>query len=87
MRKLPKLAMPLGVAVFIGLFVLGQWRQVWLPFWIVGTIGSGTFAVWLAAPRCGGRGGYGRSGSCVASSKPRRWWRSPVTHFGSAWAI
>ena len=36
--------------MFIGLFVLGQWRQVWLPFWIVGAIGSGAFVVWLAAP-------------------------------------
>ena len=49
-QKLPKLAMPLGVAVFIGLFVLGRWGQVWLPFWIVGTIGSGGFVVWLAVP-------------------------------------
>ena len=49
-RRLPKLALPLGVAVFVGLFILGQWREIWLPFWIVGTVGSGAFVVWLAVP-------------------------------------
>ena len=49
-RRLPKLAIPLGVAVFVGLFILGQWRGIWLPFWIIGTVGSGAFVLWLTVP-------------------------------------
>ncbi len=49
-EKLPKLALPMGLAAFAGLFLLGQFRDVWLPFWMVGTLGAGGFVLWLAIP-------------------------------------
>lgn len=37
-----------GIVVFALLFVMGQVRGVWLPFWIVSTLGSAMFAVVMA---------------------------------------
>ncbi len=37
-----------GIAIFALLFVLGQVSGVWLPFWIVSTLGSVLFAVIMA---------------------------------------
>lgn len=36
------------LAIFGGLFILGRVSQIWLPFWILGTLGSAAYAIGLA---------------------------------------
>ena len=36
------------LAIFAGLFILGRAAQIWLPFWILGTLGSAAYAIGLA---------------------------------------
>ena len=40
------------LAVFGSLFILGRMAQIWLPFWIVGTLGAAAYAAVLAIPHC-----------------------------------
>lgn len=42
-----KHAMTVAIVIFAGLFILGQARGVWLPFWIVATAGSAAFAIYM----------------------------------------
>ncbi len=41
--------MTVAIVIFAALFVLGQARGVWLPFWVVATVGSALFALYLVA--------------------------------------
>ena len=49
-----------GLIAFGGLFILGQTTRIWLPFWIVGTLGAAAYAIVLVAGPLRG---------------PRRYWR------------
>ncbi|MHA1567726.1 MAG: hypothetical protein ACTSX7_20630 [Alphaproteobacteria bacterium] len=46
----PKALFATLLAIFVGLFFLGRAAQIWLPFWIVGTLGSATYAIVTAIP-------------------------------------
>ncbi len=42
-----KYATTVAIVIFAGLFIVGQARGVWLPFWIVATAGSALFALYI----------------------------------------
>ncbi len=46
--KLPRALFFALLAIFGGLFILGRMAQIWLPFWILGTLGSAAYAIGLA---------------------------------------
>ncbi len=48
-KRYAKLVLPVGLAVFIGMFALGQLRRIWLPFWFVGTAGTAVFVLVVVA--------------------------------------
>ncbi len=48
-KRYSKLVLSAGLAVFIGLFALGQLRRIWLPFWTVGTAATAVFVLVVVA--------------------------------------
>ncbi len=48
-KRYSKLVLAAGLALFIGLFALGQLRWIWLLFWTVGTAGAAVFVLVVVA--------------------------------------
>lgn len=46
----PKILFITLLAIFLGLFVVGRTVQIWLPFWIVGSLGAAAYIIVVAIP-------------------------------------
>ncbi len=48
--RTPKILFLTLLTIFLGLFVLGRTSQIWLPFWIVGSLGAAVYIIVVALP-------------------------------------